>query len=110
MITNFAFLYSISADIGPTALYNVNTNVGQMLTRTSESKNNPDQFCLTIKPNAYWGCAYSAMDGGHKTLAYYNQFFDVKNGLYLQICRVSPKGTFKINYIEVTIYGENKPN
>ncbi|KAK3750773.1 hypothetical protein QZH41_004497 [Actinostola sp. cb2023] len=100
--------YGIQGDIGPTALSNVNTNIGQQLTRTS-AKNNPDEFRLTLKPSEYWGEAYSAMDGGHKSLFFYNKSLKLKNGLNLQLCRVDPKGTYKINYIEVTIYNGSPP-
>ena len=90
--------------MGPTALGEVSTRIGQQLTRTT-AKNNPDEYRITLKPSEQWGEAYSAIDGGHKSLFFYNKSIKLRNGLFLQLCRVDPKGTYKINYIEVTVIG-----
>jgi len=100
--------YAIQGDVGPTALSNVSTNIGQQLTRTS-AKNNPDEYRITLKPGEYWGEAYSAIDGGHKSLFYFNKTINLTNGLNLQICRIDPEGTFKINYLEVSVFGGAPP-
>jgi len=100
--------YQIQGNVGPSALNDVTTKAGQQLARTS-GKNNPDEFRITLKPTEHWGEAYSAIDGGHKSLFYYNETINLVNGLNLQLCRIDPAGTFNINYIEVSVFGGAPP-
>merc|ERR1712212_675520 len=100
--------YQIQGNVGPSALNDVTTKAGQQLARTS-GKNNPDEFRITLKPTEHWGEAYSAIDGGHKSLFYYNETINLVNGLNLQLCRIDPAGTFNINHIEVSVFGGAPP-
>jgi hypothetical protein len=101
------FVITSTADIGYNALSNPTTQLGQQLVRTT-SKNNPDEFRITLKPSEAWGEAYSAIDGGHKLVVFYNTVLDLTKGINLQICRREPDGEFKINYVEVFVYAGSK--
>jgi len=88
-------------------LLNPNTEVAA--TVSSTSKNNPDQFELTIKPSETFGSAYCAIDDGHKIVAQYSKSLKLSKGLWFEMYRDKSNEEYTINYIEVTVYEDSKP-
>ena len=96
---------AVEGDSGKIALQNPNTEVAA--TVTTNSKNNPDQFEISIKPSENFGSAYCAIDDGHKIVAQYTKELDLSKGLLLEVYRFKSKEEYKINYVEVTVYEDN---
>ena len=88
-------------------LQNPNTEVAA--TVSSTSRNNPDQFELTIKPSETFGSAYCAIDDGHKIVAQYSDDLKLSKGLCFELYRFKSTERYTINYIEITVYEDSTP-
>ena len=89
-------------------LQNPNTEVAA--TVSSTSRNNPDQFELTIKPSETFGSAYCAIDDGHKIVAQYSDDLKLSKGLWFELYRFKRTERYTINYIESTVYEDSTPS
>ncbi|KAJ7393098.1 hypothetical protein OS493_008396 [Desmophyllum pertusum] len=81
-------------------LRNANVHVAA----TTNSKNNPDQFELTLKPGEAFGSAYSAIDDGHMIVAQFSDNLSLSNGLTFELYRFQSVESYTINFIEITVY------
>ena len=64
-------------------LRNANVHVAA----TTNSKNNPDQFEITLKPGEAFGSAYSAINDGHVIVTQYSDHLSLSNGLTFELYR-----------------------
>ena len=85
-----------------------NPKVDVAATVTSTSKNNPDQFELSFKPSELFGCAYCAIDDGHKIVAQYADSLKLSQGLTFELYRFKSTESYTINYIEITVYKDSQ--
>ena len=69
----------------------------------------PRVFEITLNPADRIGSCYCAADCGHMIMAEYGQALDptTRNGLSLEVYRGEAKEHYLINFIEVTILGNN---
>ena len=92
----------VEGGVGSKCLLNPNTNLAATVTTTSKS--NPNQFEMRFKPGEAWACAYCTLDEGHKVLAQYSTPLKLGNGLRFEVYRRSKEETYRINYVEVSVY------
>ena len=85
-----------------------NPNVDVAATVSTSSRNNPDQFELSIKPSEMFGSAYCAIDDGHKIVAQYSDTLKLSKGLTFEMYRFKSVESYTINYIEITIFMDSK--
>ena len=69
----------------------------------------PRVFEITLNPIERIGSCYCAINSGHMIMAEYGQALDptTRNGLSLEVYRGEAKEHYLINFIEVTILGNN---
>ena len=72
----------------------------------AQSKVNPDQFELTIKPSDIWGSAFCTLEDGHKLCISYSRPLKLSQGLALELYRQRATEEYTLNYIEVWIYDD----
>ena len=85
-----------------------NPNLDVAATISSTSRNNPDQFELSMKPSEMFGSAYCAIDDGHKIVAQYSDTLKLSKGLTFEMYRFKSVERYTINYIEITVYKDSK--
>ena len=97
---------AIEGDSASAKLRNPNLDVAATISSTS--RNNPDQFELSMKPSEMFGSAYCAIDDGHKIVAQYSDTLKLSKGLTFEMYRFKSVERYTINYIEITVYKDSK--